>query len=284
MNKPDCDSPCRQLDKKQNGWTKSILWVGLMILALCTVAFATHGRFGIEKILTRLAMPLGIGWLLLTCVTIHGWISQSNWVNRCLATLCWLVMTACSTDPLPDLLMRQLESQVVHEFQPGVDEALDAVIVFGGGTSMGKYRPEAGDAGDRVLYAAQLYLQGHTKQLISTGDGCGEDTKEIWSQLSIPDSAITTLPGANTFQEIENLKPLLEQASQARYGILSSAYHLPRVQRLATSAGFPNLITIAANHRSGGTKYSIINFVPDAHPLARFSDGFKEVLGRAIGR
>jgi uncharacterized SAM-binding protein YcdF (DUF218 family) len=265
-------------------WLKSLACVMAIVLGYLTIAYFSLGRSGIEKILTGFAMPLGVGWLLLTISLFFGWFNGSARLNCWITGVCWVLMTVCCTAPVPDYLMKNLESHVTNEFRPNVDEPLDLLIVFGGGTVMGKNRAEAAVAGDRVLYGAQLYLQGKTKRLIATGDGHSEQTRQIWQQLNIPDTDVVLLPGANTFQEIENLKPFLRQSTQQRIGILSSAYHLPRIERLATKAGVTGLIPVAANHRSRESKYTVIDFVPSPQHLLKFSDCFKEWLGGVVGR
>lgn len=261
-------------------------WVVTLVIVAVYLASAyySRGRFGIEKVLTGFAMPVGLAWLLLTASVLRNWFGGTGKVNCCLQFFAWFFLTLCSTAPLPDLMMRRLESQVTDEFDPQADQPLDTVVVFGGGTQMGPRRAEAAGAGDRVLYAAELYLQGKAKQLITTGDECCEHTREIWQKLGIPHDAITMLPGSNSFQEIESLKQMLKNSPQQRIGILSSAFHLPRVLRLAKSAGLEALIPLAASHQSGSQEYTPLDFIPTPHHLMRFSDVFKEGLARLVGR
>jgi uncharacterized SAM-binding protein YcdF (DUF218 family) len=260
--------------------------IGLMaiVIGYLVIAYLTLGRYGIEKILTGLAMPVGIGWLLLTISVLSSWFRGSFKVNRWTQGIVWVLFTLCSTAPVPDYMMKTLESQVSNEFRPETDRQLDSLIVFGGSTMLGPKRAELTEAGDRVLYAAQLYLQGKTKRLIATGEETSQQTKEIWQQLKIPETDIVLLPGSvNTAQEIASLRTIVQQTPQ-RIGILSSANHLPRIQRLAAKAGLTELIPVAANHRSRQSKYTVIDFLPSATSLAKFSDSYKEWLAAVVGR
>lgn len=283
-------SDCKSQDQpsctvsRNTAWKKTLLCMMAIMLVYLVAAYLSLGRFGIEKVLTGFAMPLGLGWLALTASAAYSWFSQTTPISRWACSIAWFILTICSTSPLPSFLMNDLESQLIEEYQPSNDPDLDALIVLGGGTVSGPGRPEAGDAGDRVLYAAELYAQGKAKRLITTGDQTSDETQAMWLKLGIPADDIIRLPGANTFQEIGNIRTHLYQISAQRVGILSSAYHLPRAQRLAKSAGLDNLISVAANHRSGNSEYDVLDFLPSASNLVRFSDAYKEFLGRAVGR
>ena len=180
-------------------------------------------------------------------------------------------------------------------FRPGQDPPLDVIVVLGGGTSSGPGRAQAGESGDRVLYAAQLYLQGQTAHLITTGEaqtvrgvqrpGPAQETVEIWTQLGIPASDISTLPGLNTYQEMLALKPALDADwSGRRVGLLTSATHLPRALRLAADQGLTDLIPLAADHRWVDRPKSIQECLPSAAALAQFTRCQKEFLARLVSR
>ncbi|MFO0939193.1 MAG: YdcF family protein [Pirellulales bacterium] len=255
------------------------------------IATAFEGRFGFEKSLTGLVMPVGFLWLNLTAVMLSGWIGRWSRTGRISLTVAWLLMSALTTSPLPDKLYSFLETTLEGEFRPGADPPLDVVVVFGGGTQMGPYRPEVGEAGDRLVYAAQLFHGGYAKQLLATGHGADVETVTIWRNLAIPKDRISTIEGRNTFEEITNLVQWLKQqgledtsSGKYRIGIVSSAYHLPRIQRLANKAGLHGLIPVAAHHRVSPNSYSVLDFIPSLGPLAKFGDFQREMMGRLVGR
>ncbi len=194
---------------------------------------------------------------------------------------------------LGDAGFRYLES-IETVYQPGMDPPLDALMVLGGGTSAGPNRAEAANAGDRVLFAAQLYLQGNTHELLTSGSRLSESQSEpttaiqateIWNKLAIPPAAITQLEGENTFAEIQSLKSLMaERGSGQRIGLLTSAWHLPRAMRLARVAGLPNLIPVAADHEVRIEPRPIWQYLPSAENLERLERVQREMLARLVAR
>jgi uncharacterized SAM-binding protein YcdF (DUF218 family) len=268
--------------------TMSLISVGVISLA-----GAGFGRQGIEKSMTALVMPVGFFWLLLTTWMLLSWL-QHRKTERLAATALWALFTLMSTGPVPNFWINQIESRTLP-YQPQSELPLDYVVVLGGGTSDGPNRSQVSGSGDRVVLAAQLYLQGHCKHLITTGtsakmlgiqpeSGPTEQTREIWTGLRIPASAISSLPGSNTFEEMQSLKSMLAGKGSVRVGLLTSASHLPRALRLAREAGINDLIPIPANHRGGDYRRSLFYYLPSANHLQKFADCQHEWMGSLIGR
>lgn len=250
------------------------------------------GRQGLEKTLTQLTFPVAIFWLIVTSwILLSWWTGKSR--NLSWAILLWLGFTLCSTAPFPNWCIDQLESQV-HAFDPQSGPPLDYLMVLGGGTGIGPRRAELSAAGDRVYYAAQLFLQGRAKHLITSGTSTvalgppapdpSQLTMELWSGLGIPAHAITSLPGSNTYQEIESLKGLMPQLKGKRIGLLTSAAHLPRAMRLADQAGLTELIPLAANHRRNTRGLQVTSFIPSSSNLEKLSICQHEWMGWLVGR
>ena len=133
------------------------------------------------------------------------------------------------------------------KIQPLKEEPFDAVIVLGGGGSIGANgRFQGNGSGDRMILAAQLYHAGITPKLICTGkrmttmDGNGPDPSAISLDLlvgmGVPEDAIERLGGHNTSEEMQNLKKRFGD-DQFRVGLVTSAWHLPRALRLAQANG-----------------------------------------------
>lgn len=255
-----------------------------VVVLFALVAYAFDGKFGAEKTLTGLFLPVGFVWLNLTCATLVSWLRAATTLVRALVTIGWLLVSLITTSPLPDFCFRFVETPLEGEFQPGVDPPLDLLVVFGGGTQAGPHRAEVSGAGDRLVYAAELISQGHARKLLATGDETSDQALEIWTKLGIAEDLVSTLPGKTTFDEINNLKSVVGEWPDQRVGILSSAYHLPRVQRLATSAGIHRVIPVAANHQSSVRPYTTLDFIPSLGPLTKFTDFQREMMGRLVGR
>ena len=200
----------------------------------------------------------------------------------------------CSSDltPFAAWCIRRLESSV-EAYRPERDGQLVAVVVLGGGTHQGPWRAELSSAGDRVMYAAQLYLQNHTLQLITTGDatpGISRDkssprqhTIELWTQLKIPEDAIGTLNGQNTMQELQSLKNIFDQFRGGRVGILTSAMHLPRAMRLAKALGL-DVVPLSADHMDSSEPFTHLDFIPSAGPLNQLAACQHEFMAWIVGR
>jgi uncharacterized SAM-binding protein YcdF (DUF218 family) len=189
--------------------------------------------------------------------------------------------------------MRYLETRE-PSYAPESEPALDVLVVLGGGTRQGPNRAEANASGDRVLYAAQLYQQGHTRRLITTGSSIPglfgdrtsprEQTVEIWEQLGIPGEDIGVLTGINTYQEMQSLKAILPELQDKRVGVLSSAWHLPRAMRLARAQGMTELIPVDADHHMQVESRSFAGYIPSAASLDQLARGQRELMAQLIGR
>ncbi len=255
-----------------------------IVVLFALVVYAFDGKFGAEKALTGLFLPVGFVWLNLTSAMLLSWLYSAAMVTRCLLTVAWLAMSLVTTSPFPDYCFRIVEKPIEGEFSPSVDPPLDLLVVFGGGTQAGPHRAEVSGAGDRLVYAAQLINQGHARKLLATGDETAEQAVEIWTKLGIEKDLISTLPGKTTFEEINYLKPVIGESPDQRIGILSSAYHMPRVQRLASNAGLQGLIPVTAHHLNSDRPYVARDFIPSVGPLTKFCDFQREMMGRLVGR
>lgn len=286
MNAGSCpEENCEEDCPKRSGlWRIYALLMFAVVVLFASAVYAFDGKFGAEKALTGLFLPVGLVWLNLTCATLLSWLRSATTLVRCLLTTAWLVVSLITTSPLPDFCFQFVEAPLEGEFQPDVDTPLDLLVVFGGGTQAGPHRAEVSAAGDRLVYAAQLLSQGHARKLLATGDETADQAVEIWTKLGISKELISTLPGKTTFEEIRNLKSVLDEESEQRIGILTSAYHMPRVQRLASSAGFQRLIPVAAHHLTSDRPYTARDFIPSLAPLTKFTDFQREMMGRLVGR
>lgn len=271
-------------------WT--VLFVLLFVILLLGLGFALHGKTGLEKILTLLSFPVGLMWLGLTGWVIHR-LGQRRWQAAVGAACAWLLFTLLGSSPVSNALMRVLESRE-SSFQPGIDPDLDVLVVLGGGTRQGPNRAQAARSGDRVVLAAQLYLQGRAKRLITTGDstpglggqrtGPQQHSIEIWRGLGIDEAAIGRLSGVNTYQEIQSLKALRAELAGQRVGLLTSAYHLPRAMRLARAAGLNELIPVAADYQSHVESYALVDLLPSAGAFDQIARCQHEILAYFVSR
>jgi uncharacterized SAM-binding protein YcdF (DUF218 family) len=272
-------------------WRRVLLIAMAIAVLLVAVGLLAAGKSGAEKTLTRLVQPIGFGWLLLSAWCLQRTLADGL-QKAFLPWLVWLAVMFLTTAPFAEWCLSKIESSV-ESYLPERDGQLAAVVVLGGGTREGPWRAELGSAGDRVMYAAQLFLQNHTQRLITTGDATPgisrnlssprEQTQEIWSQLKIPADAIGALQGQNTYQEIQSLKKIFDQFQGGRIGILTSALHLPRALRLAKAQGL-DVVPLAADHLSSAQPLTFLDFIPSAGPLNQLAACQHEFMAKFVSR
>ncbi len=244
-----------------------------------------------EKTLTYLAMPVGIVWAVLAGRLMHAVLVGA--LHRQKAPLIgWLALWILASPWLADWVVASIENSVTP-YRAEIDPPLDVIVVLGGGTSLGRERAQVGEAGDRVVLAAELFKAGRTKKLITTGQSVANSglsntsasgqTIEIWTKLGIPADAIISVPGRNTIEEISHVKQIVGQWADQRIGLLTSALHLPRAIRLAKAAGLP-VVPIAADVRSANNPFLLWEIVPQATNLQRLHFCQIELMARLVAR
>lgn len=247
-----------------------------------------EGRATTEKIATAWLMPLGLTWLLFLLLLLFLWNQRLVWATR-LSFLTFLFFTLASNQLISSRLIASLENSVTP-WRPDLDAPLDVVVVLGGGT---KSSPAYGrvEGNDRLIYGAELYNSSQAKRLIATGESSvshrpspAAEAKSLWMRLGIPDSAIQTVGGANTYEEMVALKVTLDCDKPQRIGILTSAFHLPRAIRLARSAGL-ELVPLAADHRyDPHDKVRFRSLLPNEYAFIDSQLAIKEYIAMWFGR
>jgi len=281
------------------GWLKPMFSVLLVTVGLPLVATAViSGKSSVEKLLTTMVQPL---FLAIVAVFILGVVLIRRNERRIggLLLVGAGILWVLGTQALVAKILSTWENSVVSQ-EPSRDEPCDYLVVLGGGTNVApNERAQFSSFGDRVGYAARLFLAGRTKHLVTTGDNLvltgalygdfqqkddpSQQTKEIWMDLGIPEEAISELSGQNTSSEMASVKARPEYWKDKRCAILTSAFHMPRAMQLATRAGI-TATPIAADFRSGTGPLTINQFVPEADELAKLQLIIKEWIGMQIGR
>jgi uncharacterized SAM-binding protein YcdF (DUF218 family) len=231
-------------------WTRRALHHALGLAAVGLVGCGALARVYdvhlVEKLLTRLAMPCGLLWATLLLLAYTSWFLRRRGLAAALLVVALAYWLAGSTIT-SQWLIGLLENRYPH-VDPATLEPFDVVVVLGGGTATNS----AGDvwlslAGDRLNLGATLFLQGKTRTLVTTGThyewlqprqgGLASGTALLWQRLGIPADKIVTIEGHNTSEEIRNLRSWFGDRPPARVGLVTSAFHMPRAQRLARAQG-----------------------------------------------
>lgn len=272
-------------------WWITFVLAGLMAIAIALLGYLMHGKPLAEKTLTTLMMPVGFFWIVLSGRLLHLliWGPRTGVVPM---MVIWLVLMTLATRPIPRWIIRSIEASI-ETYQPERDGPLDLVVVLGGGTSQGYWRPQVSGAGDRLVMAAELYHQGLTKELITTGQSTAgvsnlaldpsEQTRIIWTKLNVSPDAIRAIGGRNTFEEIQQLKKIWPDLAGKRVGLLTSALHLPRAVRLAKAQGL-EMTPIAADVRTAVDDWGMLNFIPSAGNFAELANAQHEIMAAWVSR
>ena len=274
---------------------------GLHALALSLVGLLFLGGVGLvggkvmfEKTLTAFASPTGLVWLALTVMIYFSLLLRQSW-PAIMGLLCWLVLTIFGNSFVSNQLIHSLEYSFLDK-NPLKAEPYDFIFVLGGGTTtnLGD-RVQATGAGDRIVMAARMFHAGKAKKIVCTGQQLSrtteadlhpyEEASRLLEGLNVPSEILSKIPGLNTSEEMQNAAKLLKQKNKpnARVGILTSAWHLPRALRLAEANG---LIAegIPADFLSNHFIPDTGILIPSGLNLSISARAVKEYLARLVRR
>jgi len=190
-----------------------------------------------------------------------------------------------------------MESRYYH-INPYEGDDYNYGLLLGGGTSVAPSgQSQLNTNGDRLVVALRMYRAGKFKKIICSGTssfeddlikGPGETAVEILQNLGVPESDLVLLPGANTSQEMANLKRWVMQKSDAgievgRVALVSSAWHLPRVKRLTRGLEL-DIAPVPANFLSAPIAATPHVVVPGVSQIFITSQILKELLAGIVGR
>lgn len=197
-------------------------------------------------------------------------------------------------------LLHSLESQYVPT---AALPTADAIVVLGGATKPAiPPRPgvDLNEAGDRVLYGAQLYREGKAPYLILSGGrinwrgGGGSESADmatVAQTLGVPKSAILEDPTSlNTYENAVNVQQILTSRRFNRVLLVTSALHMPRSVRIFQRLGMnvipaPTDFLITEQERDetqNSPEGILLNLIPDADRLQYVTRALKEYVGFVI--
>lgn len=154
----------------------------------------------LSKILPLFLYPLGLACLLLFIALIISWKQLSR--SQLPIALALIVLLVSSNGWMQNFLVRSLEGQNIPTELPNAD----AIVLLGGATkSATKPRPmvDVSEQGDRVLYAAKLYLEKKAPIIIASGgridwNSAGQpeaaDMAQLLEMMGVPKNAIVQEP------------------------------------------------------------------------------------------
>jgi uncharacterized SAM-binding protein YcdF (DUF218 family) len=272
-----------------------MLSIGIAGLFLICVVGVVGGQAMFEKTLTMLATPVGAVWVASILLAYFSLLHGKTW-PALVGLACWLVLSIFGNSFIANELARRLERPFLEQDPLDESQVYDVVFVLGGGTSTTlRGRAQTSTHGDRVVLAARMFHLGKAKSIVTTGFQERrssqqdlhpfQEATEILSQLKIPERNLASIPGKNTRQEIQNAASYIEQMGlqDAKMGVISSAWHLRRVVRLAAT----NHIRIDPIPSDFMTGHFVVGpglLIPSAENLHKTTLVLKEHLARLVGR
>lgn len=251
--------------------------------------------FFLSKFLPLFLYPLGLASLLMLAALLLA--RRQRW-QRAALLFALLTLWLGSNRWVATGLARSLEWRHLPD---GPLPSVDAIVVLGGGThAQEPPRPlvEVSEAGDRLLYAAELYEEGKAPVILVTGgvlpysrDPMSEAERmtRVLARLGVPREAIWLETKAiNTHENGVFSRDILRDAGVEEVLLVTSAMHMPRAMGVFENLGLavtaaPADFTVTANDWQALWRQSLLgyllNLVPDANNVYVTQLALKEYLG-----
>lgn len=253
----------------------------------------------LSKVLPLFIYPLGLAGILLLTALLF---SHSRKTSSILVLIALLILWLSGTSGFSNLLARSLELKYLP---PKEIPSAEVMVVLGGGTESAvapRSSVEVNGAGDRVLYAAQLYRQGKAPHILLSGGeiewlGSGsaspaEDMAVILTDIGIPQDALwLEKESKNTYENAVFAKEFLSEKGIERILLITSAMHMPRAVALFEKQGFeviplPVDYSVTENETAlrdtDNFLAKLIDILPNASNLSLTTNAMKEYLGYFI--
>ncbi|KAB8330060.1 YdcF family protein [Scytonema tolypothrichoides VB-61278] len=248
-----------------------------------------------SKLLPLFFYPLGLACLCLLVALFMLWKRPRTAALAIALALILLLFT--SNGWVSRSLVQSLEWQHLPVTEIPTAEA---IVVLGGATKSAlPPRPfvDLNEAGDRVIYAGQLYRQKKAPIIILSGGridwkggGLSEsaDMATILTSIGIPKEAIVQEPDSlNTYQNAVNVKKILNSRGIRRVLLVTSAIHMPRSLLIFQHQGIdviPTPTDFLVSHSelqemTSTPKGALLNVLPDVDNLHLFTSALKEYIG-----
>ena len=277
-------------------YVQRLFFFAFIVVGGISIGAAVYGQTMAEKSLTVLLQPVGLIWLGLSLV-IYFFLLWRRYVPATACFLCWLLLTVAGNEIVCNSLAASLESRYYH-INPYEGQPHQYGLVLGGSTSTGPNgQSQLSLEGDRLAVAGRMYHAGQIKKIICSGTNSFDNDQmknptetafEILQGLGVPAEDLIPLKGANTSQEMANLKNWIAEQRDAgddpgRVALISSAWHLPRAQRLANKIEL-EVSPMPANFLSSDPSVTPHVIVPGAYQIYVTSKIMKEYMARLAKR
>ena len=236
----------------------------------------------LHKILPLLISPL----FVIIIMVLWGLLVGSKKIN--LTGIAILII--CSLPIFSGRLVAYLEKDYKLSSTETFQTA-DAIVVLSGMVrtiqSKNGIAYEWGEASDRIFAGIDLFKKKKAPYLIltrgklpwSVGKPEGEHLKDVAISFGISkQNILLTTNVENTDQEAKAVKKLLTNDKPIIL-LVTSAFHMPRAQKVFEAAGI-RVLPFPVDFQSGAGKVSFMSFIPSAGALSQTSFFVREMIGR----
>lgn len=278
---------------RQTSRRRAALLVAVSVILVIVSLAVVPNMLVFGKVAGRLAMPVGLCWVGLAACAGYFWVRRML-RRTAIASAAFVLFTVLGNAPLGGMMLAGLESDYIDDAQFS-GAPLDALFVLGGATaqSPGGGPPRLADSGDRVLTAARVYHARPVGTVVTSGSsipGLGPardvaaEAAHILEELDVPRAVIVEIPAPkNSAQEVAAYRALATKHGWTKLGIVTSAWHMRRVQRLCERADL-DAEPIPADFRGSTTWDGLASLIPDASGFRDIQRASWELLGAAVGR
>ena len=249
----------------------------------------------LSKLVPIFVYPLGLAVLFLILATLWR---RSDRVRKFSLLIALLIILISSNAWVAGILTRTLEWQYLPaETYPKVE----AIVVLGGTTGSATYprqQVDIGGAGDRIIYAADLYHSGLSPNLLLTGgyipwlnnrQAPAHDMAEIFTLLGVPEGALwLETKSRNTYENAVFSKDILQPKGISKIILVTSAAHMPRAVAVFKNQGF-EVIPAPSDYNFTQSDWDrlweinlttqLFNLLPTVDHLNDTTDVLKEYIG-----
>ncbi|MGB5737468.1 MAG: YdcF family protein [Thiohalocapsa sp.] len=248
----------------------------------------------LSKVLTALAMPLGVGLLLVSA----GWsMLLFRWAllggGLVLAGLLWVWLW--STPTFSGWVRGSLEGDYPPLALATLPNAAAVVVLGGavGGIVPPRLFPDLNAAADRVWHAARVFHAGKAPWLVVSGGRLPWQTEEAPEAVAIlafledlgvpPDRVLLEARSGTTRENALETHQLLDQHGvRGPVLLVTSALHMRRALAAFRAAGV-DVVPVATDHEVVvRVSRTMLDYLPDAGALSGSSRAFKEYLGLLV--
>ena len=249
----------------------------------------------LSKFLPLFFYPLGLVFILLILTLF---LRKKEKTRNILSVLCIVILWLSSSSLVSENLTRSLEWRY---FPPKEIPSADVMVVLGGSTEANIFprsSVEINGAGDRVLYAAQIYKEGKAAHILlsggeitwmnSTSSTPAGEMAELLQSLGVPQEALwLENKSQNTRENAEFSKKILDEKGINKILLVTSAAHMPRAAAVFQKIGL-EVIPLPVDYSITQVDNSlnkpdwlgqVFNLLPSVANLSATTNALKEYFG-----